>query len=592
MEPINLAVGLTAILVLGISAKWIGWAARIPSILLLLLMGLLIGPVLGWVPTKELFGDLLLPIVSISVAIILFEGGLSLRFNDLKGVGRVIFMLVTFGAAVGFFLTALFLRYALDFTWNFSLLESAILIVTGPTVIIPLIDHLNIREPTKSILKWEGIVIDPIGATLAVLIFDSVIQKTTEKAIEVMIFGAIKTLVVGTLTGIVFAYLILIILRRFLIPSTLHNPVVLMCLLLAFSIANVFQEDAGLISVTVMGLILANQAQTHVQKIADFKEDLKTILIGFLFITLAAAINLQTLKESLPESLAVLAFLIIVARPLSVLASTLYSDLSWKEILFMSFMAPRGIIAAAISALFGLLLAGIDYEHAHIFAPMTFTVIAGTVIFYSVLTPILAKRLGISSIPDQGILIIGANRLARRIGGALTKENYKVQLIDIDYWKVTETKKYDLPVYLGPFITFEGAHPDGFEGLGKLFAMTERDDVNSLAVNYFDDKFDQADIYQLQTRSGKIPKNLMGRVLFGESFTYDRLHELLDEGYEIKTTSLSSEFNYAEWQNQYPTEVVPLFYIRRSGILTPITEITTIPAKGEGKIIFLSRDHL
>jgi len=371
MEPLSIAISLTAILVLGILAKWIGWATRIPSILLLLLIGLLVGPILGWIQTQPLFGNLLLPIVSLSVAIILFEGGLNLRFRDLKDVGHVILLLVTVGAGVGFALSTLFLHYAVGFSWAFSLLESSILVVTGPTVIIPLLEHLNIKEPTKSILKWEGIVIDPIGATLAILIFDSLRQQTTEKAIEIMIFGAVKTFIVGTLTGFVMAYLILFILRRFLIPNALQNPVVLMFVLGAFTIANTIQEDSGLISVTIMGLILANQAQTQVRKIADFKENLKTILIGFLFITLAAAINLQTLKESLFESLALLIFLIFVARPASVLISTIFSKLKWNEILFMSFMAPRGIIAAAISALFGLLLADVDYKHAHFFAKKT-----------------------------------------------------------------------------------------------------------------------------------------------------------------------------------------------------------------------------
>ena len=338
-----------------------------------------------------------------------------------------------------------------------------------------------------------------------------------------------------------------------------------------------------------MGLILANQAQTQVRKIADFKENLKTILIGFLFITLAAAINLQTLKESLPESLALLAFLIFVARPVSVLASTLFSSLTWKEILFMSFMAPRGIIAAAIAALFGLLLAGIDYQHAHYFAPMTFTIISGTVIFYSIFTPFLAKYLKISSIPDQGVLIIGANPLARKIGEALFNEKFKVQLIDIDYWKVSETKQYPMPVYYGPFVTFESMNPDGLEEIGKLLALTGRDDVNSLAVNHFDSYFDDANTYQLQTRTNKIPKRLMGRVLFGEEYTYDQLSELLEEGYVIKTTKLSPEFTYADWQERYPMDAIPLFFIRRSGVLSPVTEITAIPSKGEGKVIFMTK---
>ncbi len=587
MEPETFVFSLTAIIVLGVLAKWVGWATRIPSILILLLTGLIIGPILGLVHTKELFGDLLIPVVSLSVGVILFEGGLTLRFRDLKDFGHVIILLVTVGAATGFFLSTLFLVYVLHFSWTFSLLESAILIVTGPTVIIPLLEHLNVKEPANSILKWEGIVIDPIGAILAVLVFDSLIQKTTESAVEVMVFGAVETLLVGSIVGVAVAYLILLILRRFLLPDALQNPVVLMFLIGAFTTANAFKEDAGLISVTIMGLILANQAQTQVQHIADFKENLKIILIGFLFITLSSAINLATLLDTLPESLALLVFLIFIGRPATVLVSTIFSNLGWKDILFMSFMAPRGIIAAAISALFGLVLAGIDYEEAHVFAPMTFTIITGTVIFYSIVTPLLADYLKISSIPNQGVLIIGCNRVARAIGDALFKERIDVRMIDTDYWKVSETKQYEMPVYHGPFITYETANPEGFIGLGKLLALTERDDINSLAVRHFNPHFDIADSYQLQTRTDKIPESAKGRVLFGKEYTFDKLDELMTEGYVVKTTNLNPEFTYKKLKETYKSRLIPLFFIRKTGHLVPITDINPCPPKAEGKIIFL-----
>ena len=590
MEPQTVVISLTAIIVLGVSAKWIGWATRIPSILLLLFIGLIVGPITGWIQTQDLFGKLLLPIVSLSVAVILFEGGLSLRFRDIKDLGGVIAVLVIVGSAVSFVASSFFLYYVLHFSWTFSLLESAILVVTGPTVIVPLINHLNIKEPTKSILKWEGIVIDPIGATAAVLIYHALLQQSTAEVIEVVALGVVKTLLIGTFFGIAIGYLILLILRRFLISDALQNPVVLMFLLGTFTLSNYFQEDSGLISVTIMGLILANQKQTQVRHIADFKENLKIILIGFLFITLAGSINLSALKDTLAESLALIAFLIFVARPLSVFISTFFSKLKWREILFMAFMAPRGIIAAAISALFGLLLVRIDYAEAHVFAPMTFTVIAGTVIFYSVLTPFLARYLNISSIPDQGVLIVGANRLARMIGEALYNEKFKVQLIDIDYWKVSETKKYPMPVYYGPFVTFEAAQPESMKGLGKLLALTERDDVNSLAVIHFDHYFDVANLYQLSARTDKIPSNLMGRTLFGKEYTFEKLSGLIDEGYIVKTTGLSSEFTYHNWSEKYSENTIPLFYIRKSGILVPITKISPVPPKDEGRIVFMTKE--
>lgn len=591
MDPQTALISLTAILVLGISAKWTSWASQVPSILLLLLLGLIVGPITGWIQTDELFGGLLLPIVSLSVAVILFEGGLSLCINEFKNLGAVIISLVTIGAFISYMASTLFLYYVLNFSWTFSLLESAILIVTGPTVVIPLIEHLNIKEPTKSILRWEGIVIDPIGATAAVLILEALFQQTTAEAIEAISFGVVKTLVIGIVLGVVAAYLILLILRRFLISDELQNPVVLMFVLGTFALSDIFQEDSGLITVTIMGLILANQGKTKVRHIADFKENLKIILIGFLFITLASSIDIKSLKDTFPESLALLIFLIFVARPLGVVIATIFSGLKWKDIIFLSFMAPRGIIAAAISALFGLLLARINYPEAPVFAPMTFTIIAGTVIFYSIVTPLLAKRLKISGIPDQGVMIIGANRVARMIGEALHNAAFKVQLIDIDYRKVTETKKQEIPVYYGPFITYETAKPDGMKELGKLFAMTERDDVNSLAISHFHHHFDDANMYQLAPVTEKIPLPFMGRILYGDEYTFDKLSRLIDEGYIVKTTSLTNEFSYRNWREMYGTDSIPLFYIRKNGILIPVTKITPIPQKEVGQIVFMTKEN-
>ncbi len=592
METQTAVISLAAIIALGISVKWLSWAIKAPSILLLLTVGFLAGPILGWIDPKQLFGPLLLPIVSLSVAVILFEGGLSLRFKDVREVGHVIRNLVTIGAIVGMGLTFLFLHYVLGFSLTISLLESAILIVTGPTVIIPMLSDLNVKEPIRSVLRWEGIIIDPLGVMVAVLIYQGLLQRSVTEALGVISIGVVKTLVIGTVIGIAGAYFILLLLRKYWMSDELHNPVILMILFVTFILSNLFQQDSGLICMTIMGMILANQKETQISHIVDFKENLRIILIAFLFIILAASIELQALKETLGVSLLLLAFLIFIARPVSVLASTMFSELSWKEIFFLSSLAPRGIIAAAISALFGLELSKIGYQGAHIIAPITFTVIAGTVIFYGIAAPLIAKWLNLSSLPDQGILIIGANTLARHIGEALDAEKYKVQFIDTDFWKVSETKDYRLPVYHGNFLTFESENPDGLEDMGKLLAMTESDDVNSLAVIHFSEHFDQAGLYQLPETTDKIPARLMGRRLFGEGYDFHRLSRFLEEGYDIKSTRITAEFTHKDWENQYQHQAIPLFYIRKGGILVPLTTDKTSPPAAGGKVIFMAKKSL
>jgi NhaP-type Na+/H+ or K+/H+ antiporter len=591
MDAHTAVVSLAAVIALGISMKWLSWAINAPSILLLLAAGFLAGPILGWINPRELFGHLFLPIVSLSVAVVLFEGGLSLRFKDVREVGHVIRNLVTIGAAIGMASTALFLYYALGFSLTFSLLESAILIVTGPTVIIPMLSHMNVKDPVRSVLRWEGIIIDPIGAMAAVLIFDALLQQSVTEALGVISIGVIKTVVVGTVLGIAAAYFMLMILKKFWLTDELHNPVVLMLLFAAFTLSNLLQMDSGLICVTIMGVILANQKETKICHIVDFKENLRTILIAFLFIILAASIELEALKGTLWMSLLLLAFLIFIARPLSVLASSCFSELSWREIFFMSSLAPRGIIAAAISALFGLRLAKIGYPEAEIIAPITFTVIAGTVIFYGIATPLIAKWLKISKDPKQGVLIIGANALARKIGEVLQTEGYQVLLIDTDEGKATETKNNRLPVYHGSFLSFESDHPKGLEGMDKLFAMTENDDVNSLAVTHFARHFDQSNLYQLPAVSPKISVPMKGRRLFGDMYDFTRLSAFLRQGYEIKSVPVTSEFLCESWDEEYGFEAFALFYIRKNGVLTPVSAESTSPPAPGGKVVFMVKSR-
>lgn len=589
MEAETAVISLAGIIALGISVSWLSWAIKVPSILLLLLVGFLAGPILGWINPLKLFGHLLLPIVSLSVSIILFEGGLSLRLKDVKEVGHVIRNLVTIGAAIGMASSFLFLYYGLGFSLSFSLLQSAILIVTGPTVIIPILTHLNVKEPLRSILRWEGIIIDPIGASIAVLIFQTLLVQNVTEAVEVVFIGVIKTLAVGLLIGMAAAYFILLILRKYWLSDALHNPVVLMILFASYILSNFAQADSGLICVTIMGIILANQKETKISHIVDFKENLRIILIAFLFIILAGSVDPEALVKTLPVSLALTAFLIFVARPLSVIFSTLFSKLSWKEILFLSALAPRGIIAAAISALFGLQLAKIGYAEANMIAPMTFTVIAGTVIFYGIFTPLLAKLLKLSSLPDQGILIVGANALARSVGETLDQQGYDIQFIDTDFWKVSETKDYRLPVFHGNFLTFEEENPHALVGMGKLLAMTESDDVNSLAAIHFSDHFDQVNLYQLPAKTEKIPQRLMGRRLFGEEYDFDKLIHFLNEGYTIKSTRISSEFTYDDFCKEYKFEAIPLFFIRKNGALIPLTTEKISPPADGGRVIFMAK---
>ncbi len=263
----HLLVGLAGIIILGIGAQWLAWRLRLPSILLLLLFGFAAGPATGFLDPDALLGDLLPPVVSLSVAVILFEGGLSLSFTELRQIGTVVRNLVSVGALVTWLVTAGAAHFILDLSAALAVLLGAILVVTGPTVIVPLLRHVRPVGPVNSILKWEGILIDPIGAMLAVLVFEAILAGGFQEATTLALTGVLNTVVIGGVNGVLGAMVLTFLLKRYWIPDFLHNAFSLMVVVGAFTASNVMQAESGLLAVIVMGMTLANQKMITVKHI-------------------------------------------------------------------------------------------------------------------------------------------------------------------------------------------------------------------------------------------------------------------------------------------------------------------------------------
>jgi NhaP-type Na+/H+ or K+/H+ antiporter len=291
----HILLSLASIIVLGIGAEWLAWRLRLPSILLLLIFGIVVGPVTGFLNPDALFGDLLLPVVSIAVAIILFEGGLNLRISELRQVGGVVRNLITIGVLVTWLIGAGAAHFLLGLNFALALLLGAILVVSGPTVIMPLLRHLRPSGQVGSILKWEGIVIDPIGAILAVLVFEAILAGGFREAAAVTVIGLLKTILIGGGIGMLGAMIMVLLLRRFWIPDFLHGAVSLTLVIAVFAGSNLLQTDSGLLAATVMGIYLANQRTVSVRHIVRFKENLRVLLISGLFILLAARLQVSHL---------------------------------------------------------------------------------------------------------------------------------------------------------------------------------------------------------------------------------------------------------------------------------------------------------
>lgn len=574
----QLLLALTAIVVLGIAAQLIAWRLGFPSILLLLTFGLLAGPVTGFLRPDELFGDLLLPLVSLAVGVILFEGGMSLRVRELRGeVGGVFLKLMTLGALVTWLACAAAARWVLGFDWPLATLLGAVLVVTGPTVIGPMLRQLRIGGQVGSVLRWEGIVIDPIGAILAVLVFKAIHAGNPQQLTSAALLDLGLTALIGVGLGVVGACVLYVALRRFWVPDPLHNAVSLAAVLAVFTAANLLQREAGLVSVTVMGVALANQRSVTVKHLVEFKENLTILLVSGLFIVLAARLHVEDFAALDWRALAFLAVVVLVVRPAAVSLSALGSNLTWSERLVLCWMAPRGIVAAAVASVFALEMVEAGHPQARLLPPIVFLVILGTVALYGLTVGPLARRCGLAQSDPQGVLFAGAHPWARAIAKALRAEGVAVLLVDLNRNHVAAARLDGLPIYYGSILAEETGEGIDVSCLGQLLAVTPNDEVNALACLRFVEVFGRGGVYQLpfeapaEGRREAVSLDQRGRLLFSPDATYSNLVKWCGETPTTKTTRLTGEFDYQAFQKEHGDAVLPVFLIRENGQVRPCT---------------------
>jgi len=560
-------IGLTAL-----ACQWFAWWVKLPAILFLLLSGIMLGPVTGWVVPDSLFGDLLFPIVSLSVAVVLFEGSLTLKFSEIKGLETVVRRLLSIGVLTTWTITTLATYWLLDMSFQLSLLFGAMTVVTGPTVIVPMLRTVRPTAHLSNILRWEGIVIDPIGALLAVLVFEFIISGSGGMALGHTLLGFTGQVLTGLAIGAIAGYGWGQVLRRHWLPEFLHNMATLMLVFAVFALSNYLQAESGLLSVTIMGIWLANMKNVNMDDILDFKEALSILLISGLFIILAARVDFARVEQLGWHALGILLVIQFVARPVKVLVATWGSALSWRERALLAWIAPRGIVAAAVAALFALQLQQQGYAEAALLVPLTFIVILGTVALQSSSARLLAVWLGVADPEPTGFLIVGANPLARAIARALQKQGLRVQLADTSWNNVRAAIMDGLPTFFGNVVSEHADRRLDLVGVGQLLALSAAQEENALALMRYRTEFGAANLYSLQVSAEKetdvkIDKPRFGQIAFGEDVSYKKLSAMLGEGAEIHSTRLSEEFGFDEYYKQY-FRAVPLFAISPRGKLS------------------------
>lgn len=591
-----LLIGLASIIIFGILSQWISWYFKLPSILLLLIVGFIVGPATGLLNPDELFGDLLFPFVSISVAVILFEGGLSLKLNELKSVFGIVRNLITIGTVVTWSLSTLAAYYLMHLPIGLSLLLGAILVVTGPTVIIPLLRLVKPKGQINSILKWEGIVNDPIGAILALLVFETIIAAGVKEATFTIILVILKTVVISSIFGFAGAYILVYLIKKDFIPDYLQNPVTLATLLLIFSSSNIIQSESGLFAVTLMGIVLANQKQIVIEHIVQFKENLGVLLLSALFIILAARLQIADLELIDSGVLFFVAALIIIIRPATIFSSTIGSKLNWKEKLYLSWMAPRGIVAAAVASIFSLELVHNGFSEANVLVPIIFTVIVATILIYGLSAIPLAKLLKLSDPNPQGILIAGINTLSIEIHNVLQKYNIRVLLVDKNWEKVSSARQNSVEASFGSIVSEKILETVNLDGIGRFIALTSNRGINSLSSIHFSKIFDSANVYQINTapeHKQQLMKELRGHFFSSERLNYPDI-DFFENVLYVKANKITAEFTFEKlMQKNSQTSFHPLFIIGTDNKLTIYSEkYSKTPVKGETLIsLIIDENH-
>ncbi len=588
----DLTITLVSVGLISIACQFFAYKIKVPAILPLLIVGIIVGPITGLINADTLFDDLLFPIVSLCVAIILFEGALTLKFQDISGHGSMVRNLCTFGALITMLCIAPAAYFALGISWELAFLFAAVVTVTGPTVIVPMLRTVRPSHQVSNILRWEGIIIDPIGALLAVLVFEYIIS--TQNAIGNTFIAFFLTVGVGVVVGAISGYLLGLALRNNWIPHYLTNTAVLTLMLGVFAASNYVAHESGLITVTIMGMWLANMKRVDVDDILEFKETLSVLLISGLFILLASRIDINAIIQVGWAAAIVLGVILFVARPLSVLLSSIGSKLTLKEITLLSWIAPRGIVAAAVSALFSLKLEAISYPQADLLVPMVFLVIIVTVVIQSLSAAQLAKWLGIRSPEPNGLLFFGGGEFSRLLAQELKQQGVTIRLADTNWESISAARMDGLDTYFGNPISEHASRNLDLTLIGKVLVLSPYKQLNPLVTFHFEHELGKGSVLGLTTKDEQQrPSHQASDAynqklsLFSHDASYGKLMSLINSGAVIKTTKLSNEFSYKDYEEQYSGRLLPLCGITPGGELEMFTTTKTLKPKQEWKIVSL-----
>lgn len=552
----NAVEGIALVAALGVSSQWLAWRLRLPAIVVMLVAGLAAGPVTGLLDPAVVFGELLQPLIAISVALILFEGGITLRLSALRDASASVRRLVFPGAPLGWVASALAAHYGAGLSWEASAIFGGILIVTGPTVVTPLLRHARLGLRVSETLRWEAIVNDPLGALAAVLAFEVVQVLHTAAGAT----GAMLHLLTGIATalavGLGFGWMIVRSFRRGHVPEYMKIPVLLGAVVVGYALSDGILHESGLLTVTVMGAVIGNSPLPSLAELRRFKEHVTVLLVSGVFIILAAGLSWDMIALLNWRAALFVALILFVARPLAVSLSLLGTGGGWPEKALVAWVGPRGVVAVAVSGLFGARLVENGVADGALLAPLAFAVVAVTVIVHGFSLRPVARWLGLTSKEPPGVIILGGAGWTADLADALNRGGVPVAVSDRNWFRLRQARHLEIPVLFGEILSEATEHRLEMQRYDMIWALSDNDDYNTLVCTNFAPELGHDNVYQVGRHEHSqlardLPETIGGRQL-GSGLTFEELQRRAGKGWQFDMFDLDEEIGLAAFAEENP----------------------------------------
>ncbi|EDQ32378.1 NhaP-type Na+/H+ and K+/H+ antiporter [Hoeflea phototrophica DFL-43] len=567
----DIVLKLAVIGAAGIAAQWFAWRLQLPAIVLLLAAGFIAGPATGFLDPATDFGDIYRPMVSIAVAIILFEGGLTLNFSEIRETSKAVRRIIMYAGPMVWGMGALAAHYIGGLSWPTAIVLGAILVVTGPTVIMPLLRQAQLDARPASLLRWEAIVNDPIGALFAVVAFEIILVYVGLHAADnlPLLFLSGFGLAIGA--GWASAKFIVWTFVRGHVPEYLKAPVLLSSVVAVYALTNMVLEESGLLTVTIMGVVLANSRIASLTDMRRFKETITTLLVSGVFIILTASLSMDDIRSLDLGAALFVAVLLLVIRPVAIMLATIKSGATIQERILTSWIAPRGVVAVAVSGLFGTLLADAGVEDAGRMVAFTFAVVVTTIVLHGFTLKPLAAFLNLKKASKPGILLVGGSRWSTALAAKLKEADVPVMLADQNWNHLAEARLGSIPVYFGEVLSESAHHAIDPKRFSSLIATSDNDAYNALVCTDFGPELGRNHVFQIGRIDEKARQSLNftlgGRPLTKEPVSFLDLREKLLAGWTFQLTRLTDEFGWKAYADSRPAGAIILLWIKPSGAL-------------------------